>query len=332
MAGGAAGGGRDARKLVPAFLLMIGVGPSNYVLYKILFAAYGEASAFFVMQGVNWLYCVYGAVALWQVERQGLISDAMRRCSKWPFAVMAALDCLGGLLAAMGAVDTPGQLQTLLNQSLVPCTMLASFALLGTRYGPRKVGGACTILVGACIVVAPEFLGSATAPSRRGATIQQPPSRAGAAVLVYWGSNVPMALSAVYKEWRFSSSPSSDDVHVMYLTQWVSCFQFLFGFLFAPLQCVPGVATPGGLAARDVVAMFLRDSRNVLVGRNAYKATLLLSYVLNNFVLNVTGLYITKEGGAALTAILYSVPLGAGKRCDVRRPTSKARLSVARVG
>ena len=46
--------------------------------------------------------------------------------------------------AAMGAVDTPGQLQTLLNQSLVPCTMLASFALLGTRYGPRKVGGACT--------------------------------------------------------------------------------------------------------------------------------------------------------------------------------------------
>ena len=43
--------------------------------------------------------------------------------------------------------------------------------------------------------------------------------RVSSSILVYWGSNVPMALSAVYKEWRFSSSPSSDDVHVMYLTQ-----------------------------------------------------------------------------------------------------------------
>ena len=59
---------RDARRLVPAFALMIAVGPSNYVLYKILFAAYGEASAFFVMQGINLLYCVYGGLALWQVS------------------------------------------------------------------------------------------------------------------------------------------------------------------------------------------------------------------------------------------------------------------------
>ena len=156
---------RDARRLVPAFALMIAVGPSNYVLYKILFAAYGEASAFFVMQGINLLYCVYGGLALWQVS--GEITPAMRRGRKWPFAAMAALDCLGGLCAATGAVDTPGQLQTLLNQSLVPCTMAASVLFLKTSYTRHKIVGAFVILVGACVVVAPE-LRAANATPRAG--------------------------------------------------------------------------------------------------------------------------------------------------------------------
>lgn len=288
---------RDARRLVPAFALMIAVGPSNYVLYKILFAAYGEASAFFVMQGINLLYCVYGGLALWQVS--GEITPAMRRGRKWPFAAMAALDCLGGLCAATGAVDTPGQLQTLLNQSLVPCTMAASVLFLKTTYTRHKIIGAFVILVGACVVVAPELRAASATPGSLWS------DRVSSSILVYWGSNVPMALSAVYKEWRFNG----EDVHVMYLTQWVSCFQFLFGFAFAPLQCVPGVATPAGLRLKQVGELVLRDSRNVVFGKSPYKTSLMLAYVLNNFVLNVTGLFVTKRGGAALTAILYSVLL-----------------------
>ena len=71
------------------------------------------------MQGVNLLYVTYGAVALYVVRRE--ITPEMRACPKGPFAIMALLDCLGGLLAALGAAGTPGQLQTLLNQSLAPC-------------------------------------------------------------------------------------------------------------------------------------------------------------------------------------------------------------------
>lgn len=284
----------SARALVPAFALMLAVGPSNFVLYKILFAVYGDASAFFVMQGINLLFVVYGAVGLWVVARRGGITAEMRTCSKAPFAAMAALDCLGGLCAAMGAVDTPGQLQTLLNQSLVPCTMIASTVLLGARYGRRKLFGALVILFGAGVVVAPALAGPAM------------DARAAASILVYWGSNVPMALSAVYKEWRFSSR---EDVHVMYLTQWVSTFQFLFGFAFAPLQCAPGVATREGLSLGAVAAGFIGDARDAALGADPKKSALLLAYVLNNFVLNVTGLFVTKGGGAALTAILYSVLL-----------------------
>ena len=47
---------------------------------------------------------------------------------------MAALDCAGTFLAAMGAVHTPGQYQTLLNQSLIPFTMAASSVFLRAAY------------------------------------------------------------------------------------------------------------------------------------------------------------------------------------------------------
>ena len=75
----------------------------------------------------------YPQVALYVVARRGAITDEMRASSKVPYALMALLDCLGGLCAALGAARTPGQLQTLLSQSLVPCTMVASAVFLKTR-------------------------------------------------------------------------------------------------------------------------------------------------------------------------------------------------------
>ena len=107
-----------ANMLVPTMALMLAVGPSNYILYKIAFTSYGASSALFAMQMVNLLFVVYGAVALYAVR--GAITDEMRASSKVPYALMALLDCLGGLCAALGAARTPGQLQTLLSQSLVP--------------------------------------------------------------------------------------------------------------------------------------------------------------------------------------------------------------------
>ena len=168
-----------ANMLVPTMCLMLAVGPSNYILYKIAFTSYGASSALFAMQMVNLLFVVYGAVALYAVR--GAITDEMRASSKVPYALMALLDCLGGLCAALGAARTPGQLQTLLSQSLVPCTMVASAVFLGTRYGAKKKVGAAIILIGGAIVVAPAFRESAET----------------SAVLIYWASNVPMALSAV---------------------------------------------------------------------------------------------------------------------------------------
>ena len=81
------------------------------------------------MQMVNLLFVVYGAVALYVVARRGAITDEMRASSKVPYALMALLDCLGGLCAALGAArqkanarrrrDAPQVLvETLLSQAL----------------------------------------------------------------------------------------------------------------------------------------------------------------------------------------------------------------------
>ena len=40
------------------------VGPVNFVLYRVCYATYGEEYAFFVSQGVNLLYVVYGGAIL----------------------------------------------------------------------------------------------------------------------------------------------------------------------------------------------------------------------------------------------------------------------------
>ena len=91
----AAAGRKKERRLHCAVGAMLFVGPSNYVLYKILFAAYGLESALYVMQCVNLLYVIYGHFALTMAERRGEITDAMRQSSRFPFAAMAALDCVG---------------------------------------------------------------------------------------------------------------------------------------------------------------------------------------------------------------------------------------------
>ena len=56
----------------------------------------------------------------------------------------------------------------------------------------------------------------------------------------------------MYKERSFKA----DRIDVIYLTQWVSIFQFGFGLLLAPLQHLPGVGSAQGIGMRQVAADF----------------------------------------------------------------------------
>jgi len=213
--------------------------------------------------------------------------------------------------------------------------MFVGAALLGRRYCRREVLGAGIIFCGGAVVVAPALLADAAGLGTGRST----------AVLTYWASNLPMALSAVFKEWRFAG----DDVHVIYLTQWVSMFQFCFGFLVAPAECLPGVAAPEGLSPRVALDAFGADAASALAGDRrilllvAYaRGPRLLFVVLNNFCLNVNGLVVTKRAGAALSAILYAIllPLSTlafglpflGVHREPIQPTTLAGLAIVFLG
>lgn len=160
----------EGAKLAVVLLLLLVSGSCNFVLLKILFAAYGEASAFFVSQGINVLYIVYGGMVVYprllpcglgdRFSRAfgfGPILPSMRTLEHHRrFLVMGVLDCFGTFLTAMGAVYVPGQYQTLINQSLIPTTMLASWLFLRTTFSSGQLASALLIVGGAALSIYPQ--------------------------------------------------------------------------------------------------------------------------------------------------------------------------------
>ena len=129
------------------------------------------------------------------------------------------------------------------------------------------------------------------------------------AVALYWLSNVPMALSAVYKEAHFAAQP----MDVTYLTQWVSIWQMLFGFALAPLMLLPGVGTARGMRPGEIASSFA-DGAACFAERDAacterHAFALLCVYVGVNFCFNTLGLWLTKHAGAVLNSISYALLL-----------------------
>lgn len=61
------------------------------------------------------------------------ITPEMRKVHHKAYLIMAALDSFGTFFISMGAVYTPGQIQPLLNQALIPLTMVFSCCMLRER-------------------------------------------------------------------------------------------------------------------------------------------------------------------------------------------------------
>lgn len=167
------------------------VGPLNFVSYKVMYAAFGPSHAFFVSQGVNFLYVLYGGVILHFLTQKGEITKEMRAIPHTKFIVMGFLDCLGGFLAAMGANNTPGSLQQLLNQTLIPITMLFSYIFLGRSSTILQVFGSMLIVLGA-------WTAGGDDPDSPSST-----NYTSFSSLLYFLSNVPIAFSCIYKEMGF---------------------------------------------------------------------------------------------------------------------------------
>ena len=91
-------GAQKALTYLSLGLIMV-VGPANFLLFRILYDTYGSQYAFFVSQGVNFIYCIVGGVALY--PRMWRLSIVDRRAA----AAATAADA-----AAAAAADGAGVL------------------------------------------------------------------------------------------------------------------------------------------------------------------------------------------------------------------------------
>ena len=152
------------------FALLVVVGVVNFVMMKVLYVAFksndvmpmmngtstagGNAStmdsagpgsgnntttngarySFFVNQSINFFHIVIGAIIVYpRMLCTNDITPAMRKTPQRIFVFMALLDSFGTFFISMGSVYTPGQIQPLLNQALIPMTMGFSCVWLRSR-------------------------------------------------------------------------------------------------------------------------------------------------------------------------------------------------------
>jgi drug/metabolite transporter (DMT)-like permease len=273
------------------------VGPLNFVLYKIMYSSFDDTQALFVSQCVNFQYVIIGGVFFYFINKQNLITQEMKDLPKKKFLIMGLLDCIAGCLSALGSPHTSGSSQQLLNQALIPLTIFISTIVLHTKSSNRQNLGCLFIFSGVLIVLLPSLLGN-------GNQYSQPMS-----MFIYFLSNIPLAISYIYKEYAFKNL----SVHVIFLTQWVSIFQFILGFLVLPLQAIPGMGSAGGVELNQIIPSFI-DGFYCFLGTtpicSSRKTFLLLTgYCFVNFIFNTLGLYLVKSGSATLNSISYSIIL-----------------------
>mmetsp|Transcript_15431 Transcript_15431/g.26891 ORF Transcript_15431/g.26891 Transcript_15431/m.26891 type:complete len:222 (-) Transcript_15431:340-1005(-) len=114
----------------------------------------------------------------------------------------------------------------------------------------------------------------------------------------------------VYKELRFTS----ETMDVCYLTQWVSIYQMLFGFVLMPLLLFPGLGSADGQSTEEIIQNFLGGFRCFAETEDSgcqghFTFLLMWLYVGINFCFNTLGLWLTKHAGAVLNSISYALLL-----------------------
>eukprot|EP01035_Chromulina_nebulosa_P068933 gene68933-94465_t len=64
---------------------------------------------------------------------------------------MGLLDGASSTLGTIAGAFCPGELQTILNQSVIPVTMCLSYVFLGSHFKALQIWGSAFILIGALV-------------------------------------------------------------------------------------------------------------------------------------------------------------------------------------
>eukprot|EP00392_Amoebophrya_sp_AT5.2_P004886 g4895.t1 len=166
-------------------------------------------------------------------------------------AVMGMLDSCAGMTMVLGGAYTAGGTQVLLTQGAIPVTIFLSVLLLRRRFHNWQYVGAAVIVGG----VALSKLGKSSATQ----VGDNPTFNA-----IFASSNLPTALSTIYKEVAFQDIP---DLSVNLIQLWVAFWQGLFNVFLCPLYTLSFLG-PSRIPLDRMLPSFVDGAKCWLFGQN----------------------------------------------------------------
>eukprot|EP01104_Vermistella_antarctica_P014709 TRINITY_DN4681_c0_g1_i1.p1 TRINITY_DN4681_c0_g1~~TRINITY_DN4681_c0_g1_i1.p1 ORF type:complete len:417 (-),score=58.49 TRINITY_DN4681_c0_g1_i1:103-1353(-) len=231
---------------------------------------------------------------------------------KWSLGVMGLLDLGATLLAVFGSNGTPGTVQTLFKQAVLPVSMALSIVFFKARYHWAHYTGALTIVFGILLLFLwDQFFvtedDSSDCDGGKGQFVWW-------ACVMFLAQSVPASFGAIYKEYALKAV----EMDVYYLNGWVALFQFAFGMLLAPAF----VKELQGLSWDEIPANFLNGFLCFATGKNSegddnvcgncseawWKVSV---YIAINLIYNLSILKVMQLGSTVVMfiATTLSVPL-----------------------
>jgi hypothetical protein len=209
---------------------------ANTLLFKIALNAFSSPTTnygFFVSQFSTLLYtaqALFVSIVLYFRDPSSL---NMSLSAQTVYLYMGGLDAASATLGAIAGAYCPGEMQTILNQLVIPLTMIGAAVFLGTTFAGHQVWGSALILFGAGIASADYFLH----PNPAGVSMSTGGMTFSTTIVLYFMSIVPSAFSNIYKERKMKEL----DMNEVHTSTVVSFWQLLIGFVFLPLMALPAL-------------------------------------------------------------------------------------------
>lgn len=213
--------------IVLLFFSIIGA-TANTVLFKITLNSFSSAKTnygFFVSQFSTFLYTFQALiVSIILIWRDPSSMNSLTVKNQPVYLYMGGLDAASATLGAIAGAYCPGGMQTILNQLIIPLTMIGAVLVLGTKFDRHQIWGSSFILFGS-MVASSNYLFSSSHESASSSMSLS------ASITLYFFSIIPCAMSNIYKE-RVMKELDMNEVHTSTV---VSFWQLWIGFFFLPL-------------------------------------------------------------------------------------------------
>eukprot|EP00742_Colponemidia_sp_Colp-10_P003692 GILJ01003930.1.p1 GENE.GILJ01003930.1~~GILJ01003930.1.p1 ORF type:complete len:493 (+),score=83.13 GILJ01003930.1:79-1557(+) len=290
-------------------LLLTSIG--NSIFFKKMSSAMPNYPYFLSQMSTLVYVPIFFGIVWYTMRFTENITPEMTEFPKMKFFWMGTLDAVSGLFMLFGGVYTKGTTQVVLMQGVIPLSLAATVIFLKVKYHKLQYSGAFFIILGVVVVVLPKFLWPDQKSTEQDLLLFN---------VLFFISDVPQAISAVYKEIAFKNT----DLDVNYLNAWVALWQLLFGFLLVPFNTlsflgpaaisweeIPGAIANGAkcLGGVDTILTDCGGLNQRACDSCAGSWMPMLVYFIFNLAFNIFISLVIKHGGAAVMFIVMTFRL-----------------------